>query len=152
MGFFAETARKGTVVSRANSIGSTSASSVPNTGNSKCFCVITGCLASLMVFRRDLLLYSGCDVNLFLKIVPTSLWMTWFPSCRDPDTKFKISNNDDVWHALYKVKVQSYDSVYFSLKGSLLLDIKGTVLSDIKGHSTIFLRKKNGTLVVVLEC
>ncbi|XP_029615898.1 max-like protein X isoform X1 [Salmo trutta] len=29
--FFAETARKGTVVSRANSIGSTSASSVPNT-------------------------------------------------------------------------------------------------------------------------
>lgn len=32
-GFFSETARKGTVVSRANSIGSTSASSVPNTGN-----------------------------------------------------------------------------------------------------------------------
>ena len=32
VGFFAETARKGTVVSRANSIGSTSASSVPNTG------------------------------------------------------------------------------------------------------------------------
>ncbi|KAG7505975.1 max X [Solea senegalensis] len=30
-GFFAETARKGSVVSRANSIGSTSASSVPNT-------------------------------------------------------------------------------------------------------------------------
>ncbi|CAB1341731.1 unnamed protein product, partial [Coregonus sp. 'balchen'] len=29
--FFAENARKGTVVSRANSIGSTSASSVPNT-------------------------------------------------------------------------------------------------------------------------
>lgn len=32
IGFFAETARTGTVVSRANSIGSTSASSVPNTG------------------------------------------------------------------------------------------------------------------------
>lgn len=30
--FFAETTKKGTVVSRANSIGSTSASSVPNTG------------------------------------------------------------------------------------------------------------------------
>jgi len=32
VGFFAETSRKGPVVSRANSIGSTSASSVPNTG------------------------------------------------------------------------------------------------------------------------
>lgn len=32
VGFFAETVRKGSVVSRANSIGSTSASSVPNTG------------------------------------------------------------------------------------------------------------------------
>lgn len=31
-GFFADTVRKGSVVSRANSIGSTSASSVPNTG------------------------------------------------------------------------------------------------------------------------
>ena len=32
VGFFTETAKKGSVVSRANSIGSTSASSVPNTG------------------------------------------------------------------------------------------------------------------------
>lgn len=32
VGFFTETTRKGTVVSRTNSIGSTSASSVPNTG------------------------------------------------------------------------------------------------------------------------
>lgn len=71
--------------------------------------------------------------------------MTWFPSCRDPDTKFKICNNDDVWHALYKVKVQSYDSVCFLLKGSLLLDKKGTVLSDINGHCTICLRKKYRT-------
>lgn len=33
LGFFAESAHIGSLVSRANSIGSTSASSVPNTGD-----------------------------------------------------------------------------------------------------------------------
>lgn len=60
VGFFAETARKGTVVSRANSIGSTSASSVPNTG---IMFVTEGGVTSLTVVRVNLSYILDCDVH-----------------------------------------------------------------------------------------
>lgn len=69
--FFAETARKGSVVSRANSIGSTSASSVPNTG--------IVCLTLVTFLLERFVLHLDCDLNVCLSNCILIIWSPWNP-------------------------------------------------------------------------
>lgn len=137
VGFFAETARKGTVVSRANSIGSTSASSVPNTGNSKYFLcyhrvsgISDGLVRPFAVFRL------WCEPSFFFLFWPCCGW----PGFHHAETqilnsKILITMMFDTLFIKWKFRVMTQCAFYWK---DLCYSIKRAPFCQISKDTVLF--------------
>uniref|UniRef100_H3D2A1 MAX dimerization protein MLX n=1 Tax=Tetraodon nigroviridis TaxID=99883 RepID=H3D2A1_TETNG len=117
--FFAETTKKGTIVSRANSIGSTSASSVPNTVQ-----VLRRTILWHPIVRK-LLIYKGYDD--LQSIVPTCQQQSEFAVGAQKISKATVLQKTiDYIHFLHKEKKKQEEEVSVLRKEVMALKIMKT--------------------------